>query len=105
MQCNAYVSRSVFAVGGSKTVISEEIIETVEDTCETSGPDPPKKVARISCDIGSKSDVQVFVLFISYFIERSLHACHVTGSCNIDMLLHGPFHHSSFIFAPTHALI
>jgi hypothetical protein len=106
MQCNAYFSRSVFGPGGSKKkVISEEIIETVEDTFETGGPDPPKKVARMSCGTSSKSDTQVSVFFISYFIERSLCACHVTCCHNINMLLHNLFHHSSFIFAPTHALI
>lgn len=51
--------RSVFGPGGSKKkVISEEIIETVEDTFETGGPDPPKKVARMSCGTSSKSDTQ-----------------------------------------------
>jgi hypothetical protein len=56
-------------VGGSKKkVISEEIIETVEGTHETSAPDPPKKIARISYDPSSKSDTQVGVFVVSCFI-------------------------------------
>jgi len=97
---NAYFSRSVFGPGGSKKkIVSEEIIETVEDTYETSITDPSKKRARLSCDANSKSGTQVSALFISYFIE-----CHVTGCGNINLLLHGLFYHSSFILAPTHAL-
>jgi len=100
VQYNAYFSRSVFGSGGSKKkIISEEIIETIEDTYETSITDPPKKRARISCDADSKSGSQVSVLFISYFIEY-----HVAGCGNINLLLHGLFYHSSFILAPTHAL-
>jgi hypothetical protein len=64
-------------VGSSKKkIISEETIETVEDTYETTVPHPPKKVARVSCDIRSKSDMQVCVLLISYFTEC---VCHVSG--------------------------
>lgn len=51
--------RSVFGEGGSKKkVISEEIIETVDDTHATSAPDPPKKIARISYDPSAKSGTQ-----------------------------------------------
>jgi hypothetical protein len=54
VQYNAYFSRSVFGPGGSKKkIILEEIIETIEDTSETSITDPPKKWARISCDANS----------------------------------------------------
>lgn len=100
VQYNAYYSRSVFGSGGSKKVISEEIIETIEGTSETNITDPPKKRARISCDVNSESRAQVSVLFISYFIE-----CHVAGCGNINLLLHCLFYHSSFILAPTLALI
>jgi hypothetical protein len=61
-------SRSVFGVGGSKKVISEEIIETVEDTHATSAPDPPKKIARMSYDPSAKSGTQVCVFIVSCFI-------------------------------------
>jgi len=101
VQYNAYFSRSVFGPGGSKKkIVSEEIIETIEDTYETNKTDPSKKRARISCDANSKSGTQVSVLFISYFIK-----CHVARCGNINLLLHGLFYHSSFILAPTRALI
>jgi hypothetical protein len=100
VQYNAYFSRSVFGPGGSKKkIVSEEIIETIEDTYETSTTDPPKKRARISCDANSKSGTQVSVLFIYYFIE-----CHVAGCGDINLLLRGLFHHSSFILGPSHVL-
>jgi len=99
-QYNAYFSRSVFGPGGTKKkIISEEIIETVDNTHETSITDPPKKQARTSCDANSESSTQVSVLFFSYFIE-----CHVAGCSNIHLLHHGLFYPSSFIPAPTHAL-
>jgi len=99
-QYNAYFSRSVFGPGGTKKkIISEEIIETIDNTHETGITDPPKKQARTSCDANSKSSTQVSVLFISYFIE-----CHVAGCGNIHLLLHGLFYPSSFILAPTRAL-
>lgn len=51
--------RSVFGPGGSKKkIVSEEIIETIEDTYETNITDPSKKRARISCDANSKSGTQ-----------------------------------------------
>lgn len=54
--------------GSKKKVISEEIIETVEETHATSAPDPPKKIARISCDPSAKSGTQVCVFIVSCFI-------------------------------------
>jgi hypothetical protein len=62
-------SRSVFGVGASKKkVISEEIIETVEDLHESSAPGPPKKISRISYDPSEKSGTQVCVFIVSCFI-------------------------------------
>jgi ribulose bisphosphate carboxylase small subunit len=49
--------RSVFGVEGSKKkVVSEEIIEMVDDVCETGASDPPKKIARISDAPSAKHD-------------------------------------------------
>jgi hypothetical protein len=58
-------------VGGSKKkVISEEIIEIVEDTDATSAPEPLPKIARMSYDAGAKSGTQVCVFIVSCFTLR-----------------------------------
>jgi hypothetical protein len=67
VQYNVYFSRSVFGSGGSKKkIVSEEIIETIADTHETSVTDPLKKRARISCDASSKCDTQVCVVYFLF---------------------------------------
>lgn len=63
-QYNAYFSRSVFGPRGTKKIILEEIIETIDNTHETSMTDPPKKRARISCVANSKSSTQVSICVV-----------------------------------------
>jgi hypothetical protein len=61
-----------FRVGVSKKkVISEDIIETVEETHVTSAPDPPNKIARISYDPSAKSGNQECILSKSLDTSRS----------------------------------
>lgn len=57
-------------MGGSKKkkVVSEEIIETVEDIHKSSALEPAKKIARLSYDASAKSDIQVIILFLAHFI-------------------------------------
>jgi hypothetical protein len=50
---------SVFGVGSSKRkIISEEIIENVEDMRESSAPDRANKIARLSYGVNTKADNQ-----------------------------------------------
>ena len=96
VQYNAYISRSVFGPGGSKKkIVSEEIIETIEDTYETNITDPSKKRARISCDANSKSGTQVSVLFISYFmwhVAVILTCYSMVSFITLPLFLHQPMH-------------
>ena len=66
VQYNTYFSRSVFGPGGSKKIISEEVVETIEDTYETCITVPRKIRARISCESKSKAGTQVSVLCILF---------------------------------------
>jgi hypothetical protein len=66
-------------VGSSKRkIISEEIIESVEDMHESSAPDRAKKIARISYGINTKADNQVFIYVICFKFFNS--ALDVTGT-------------------------
>jgi hypothetical protein len=55
-------------VGSSKRkIISEEIIESVEDMHESSAPDRAKKIARISYGVNTKkADNQVFIYVVCF---------------------------------------
>jgi hypothetical protein len=61
-------------MGGSKKkkIVSEEIIETVDDVHKSSAPEPAKKIARISYDASAKSHTQVFMLFLSHLFNIAL---------------------------------